>query len=141
MSGLLLGGGYPELHLEALSSNETMLASIKSAIDAGMPSVAECGGFMYLHSVISSMQGRPYKTVGVIDGKCTYTGHLVNFGYVQVTKAPNEALSGLKGHEFHYYDSTCCGSDLTLYKPSSQSTYEAGMAGDDHLWGFAHFYI
>ena len=46
--GLLLGGGYPELHVETLSSNKSMLESIRQAINDGMPSLAECGGFIYL---------------------------------------------------------------------------------------------
>lgn len=140
VSGILLGGGYPELHLETLSLNKGMLSSIKRAIEDGIPSLAECGGFMYLHDVTVSMQNVPYETVGVIDGKCTYTGHLVNFGYVEVKKGPVPELSGLRGHEFHYYDSTDCGSDLVLYKPSSDTAYRSCMAGEDHLWGFAHFY-
>ncbi len=144
--GILLGGGYPELHLEALSANEKMLASIKDAIGAGMPSLAECGGFMYFHDKIEGQDKKEYRTLGVIDGKCTYTGRLVNFGYTEVTGCENEngwsasSLAGLKGHEFHYYDSTCNGSDLKLRKPSSGKIYEAMIKEEGHLWGFPHFY-
>ena len=46
---LLLGGGYPELCARQLSENVSMRNSIREAIENGMPSVAECGGFMYLH--------------------------------------------------------------------------------------------
>ena len=48
VSALMLRGGYPELYADELSANTAMLDSIRSAIDSGMPSLAECGGFMYL---------------------------------------------------------------------------------------------
>ncbi len=141
---LLIGGGYPELYLPELSANKPMLGSIRNALEQDMPSIAECGGFMYLHSVIADRDGREYEMVGAIDGKCTYTGHLVNFGYTQITGsnagAAPEALIGMRGHEFHYYDSTCNGSDLILCKPSSGREYTAMFATPTRLWGWPHLY-
>ena len=46
INGILLGGGYPELKAEELSSNISMRESIKKAIQSNIPSIAECGGFM-----------------------------------------------------------------------------------------------
>lgn len=143
VSGLLIGGGYPELHLEELSANTSMLGSVRGAIAGGMPSLAECGGFMYLHDTIAGPSGKEYGMVGLIKGKCFYTGHLVNFGYVEVcgTKDDNvRYLTGLRGHEFHYYDSTGGGIDVVLCRPSDKTKYEAMIAKPGRLWGFAHFY-
>ena len=141
VSGILLGGGYPELHLKELSQNTSMLRSVKDAIGSDIPSVAECGGFMYLHDMIKDREGYEYKTVGVIDGVCSYTGHLVDFGYVEVASDDSGlGLCGMRGHEFHYYDSTRNGSDLTLFKPSSKRSYRSVYASCNRLWGFAHFY-
>ncbi len=140
VSGVMMGGGYPELYLKELSSNRSMLDSIRDAIMSKMPSVAECGGFMYLHKAIEDKDGRPYETVGVIDGVCKYTGHLVNFGYVEIEDDAHPSLCGLKGHEFHYYDSTADCADLILRKPSTKRQYKAMGYAADHLWGFAHFY-
>ncbi len=131
---MLLGGGYPELYLLKLSANTSMLGSVRSAIEAGTPSLAECGGFMYLHKVIEDRDGRPFETVGVIDGKCTYAGHLVNFGYCEIKEL------GIRGHEFHYYESTAPGSDLTIYKPSTGKEYKDMHAGKNLLWGWPHLY-
>ena len=146
-AGLLLGGGYPELHLKTLASNGQMLEAIRDAIGDGMPSLAECGGFMYLHDEIESMEGAGYKMAGVIRGSCRYTGHLANFGYVSIEDAAGDgaddfcgSLTGLRGHEFHYYESTAKAEDLDLLKPSSGRRYRGMIAGSNRLWGFPHFY-
>ena len=145
VSGILIGGGYPELHLKELSGNTSMSDSLKKAIESGMPSLAECGGFMYLHESVEDIKGEEYRLTGVIPGKCFYTGHLVNFGYVSIegcreSGGTGEAFTGMRGHEFHYYDSTSNGNDMVLTKPVSGKKYEAMHAGDGHLWGFPHLY-
>lgn len=61
--GVILGGGYPELYLEKLSMNISMLNSIKAAVIKGLPTYAECGGFMYLGKTIE-LENVKYKTVG-----------------------------------------------------------------------------
>lgn len=145
--GLLLGGGYPELHLKALSKNRSMLASIRGALRLGLPSIAECGGFMYLHRSVGDEDGVQYPLVGVIDGECTNKGHLVRFGYVEITKddrTGNRAfgwnLTGLKGHEFHYYDSTAGGSSCLVEKPVSKRRWSCMICTDRRMWGYPHFY-
>lgn len=141
VSGVMFGGGYPELYLEQLSSNRSMLTSVRENIAAGMPSIAECGGFMYLHRAIEDRSGKEYEMAGVIDGKCRYTGHLVNFGYAEVTQCDKiPELKGLRGHEFHYYDSDAAAEDVTFTKPSTLRRYRGMIAGAGRLWGFAHFY-
>ena len=151
---ILLGGGYPELYLDELSRNTSMLASVRDAIDSGIPSLAECGGFMYLHRTIESKEGKSYEMAGVIDGRCRYAGHLVNFGYTEVVgyacngninareeySTRSSFATGMKGHEFHYYESTNEGADLLMRKASTGKEYRSMHAGEDHLWGFAHFY-
>jgi cobyrinic acid a,c-diamide synthase len=144
---ILLGGGYPELYLEELSNNRSMLESVRSAIENGIPSIAECGGFMYLHRMIEDAEGRQYEMAGVIDGICRYTGHLVNFGYTEIKEVREdvacdfrEALVGMRGHEFHYYESTADGSDAILCKPSTGRIYAGMHIGPTHMWGWPHFY-
>ena len=147
--GLLLGGGYPENHLEELSRNRSMLESVRKAADRGLPSLAECGGFMYLHRTVEDMDGRRYETVGAVDGECRYAGHLVRFGYMEI-EAVNEkegpadqlpeSLVGMRGHEFHYYDSTCNGNVCTAGKPYRDTKWNCIVAGNNGIWGFPHFY-
>ncbi len=50
IDGMLFHGGYPELYAKALSENKKMLTSVREAVQAGIPYMAECGGFMYLQS-------------------------------------------------------------------------------------------
>ncbi|MCR5094616.1 MAG: cobyrinate a,c-diamide synthase [Lachnospiraceae bacterium] len=146
-SGLLLGGGYPELHLKELSGNTSMLEAVRSALGQGMPSIAECGGFMYLHRSVKDREGRAYPLASVIDGECTDTGHPVRFGYLEVAqengggnRAFGRDLTGLKGHEFHYYDSTACGSSCLFEKPVSGQQWKSMTCSDTQMWGYPHFY-
>ena len=69
LSGLLLGGGYPEQYAEKLSCGEPMRRSIAAAAEAGMPVLAECGGYLYLLEELEGMDGRSYPMVGVFSGR------------------------------------------------------------------------
>jgi cobyrinic acid a,c-diamide synthase len=48
VDGVYIGGGYPELHAEALAGNAGVLAGLRELAAAGAPVYAECGGLMYL---------------------------------------------------------------------------------------------
>lgn len=143
IDGLLLGGGYPELYAQELSNNASMLASVKQALLGGMPSLAECGGFLYLHDAIW-VEDKRYKMVGAVAGECTKKERLVRFGYVTLAeKTPlfltTEAQT-IKAHEFHYYDSTNNGTDAIATKPDGVRNWEAAHISQNHWWGFAHLY-
>ncbi len=151
LDGLLLGGGYPELYLKELSENEGMRASVREAIRGGMPSLAECGGFMYLTDAIIGDDGGNYPMAGVIGGSCKNTGRLCRFGYVKVGAAEDgkgfgdphlllRAGEAIRGHEFHYYDSTDNGEDCLAEKASGNLRYRCMHIGPEHLWGYPHLY-
>ena len=76
VSGLILGGGYPELHISELSENKSMLESIKTAAEGEMPILAECGGFLYLQDTVSDMDGNKYGMAHVFDGHAFMTKKL-----------------------------------------------------------------
>lgn len=141
--GFILGGGYPELYAKKLSENKGMLNSIKNAVSAGMPSLAECGGFMYLHDTIQT-DGTDYPMVSVIDGICSKKDKLVRFGYISVEEKEKRFIEDenrvIKGHEFHYFDSTNNGYDAVSEKPHGGRNWEAAHISDNHWWGFAHLY-
>lgn len=86
-AGIYLGGGFPEVHAEELSANAGMIASIREAIAAGTPTVAECAGLLYL---CREVEGRPM--VGAVEASAAMTPKLT-VGYTEV--------DGTRGHEFH----------------------------------------
>jgi len=82
-----------------------------------MSVVAECGGFMYLHSFMKDKGGLCYDMAGVIPEACFYSGKLVRFGYIELWEKQSYFLldsGGIKGHEFRYYDSTCNGRNSVI---------------------------
>lgn len=141
--GILLGGGYPELVAEELSRNQSMIASIQQAIENGMPSIAECGGFMYLHENIMQEAGAKISMTGVIPEKCENKGKLVRFGYIEIEDKQGFFMlkgSTIRAHEFHYYDSTNNGEACMAAKPVTGKKYPCIMAGKNFWWGFPHLY-
>lgn len=54
IDGLLLYGGYPELHAKELSDNVSMRNDIADKIRGGLPCIAECGGYLYLHKKLEA---------------------------------------------------------------------------------------
>ncbi|MGN0255316.1 MAG: cobyrinate a,c-diamide synthase [Chordicoccus sp.] len=138
LDGLLLGGGYPELCAEALSQNEPMLQSVRSAIRGGMPVLAECGGFMYLCRSLVTEDGREWPMAGIFPGTARWTGHLTRFGYVTV----RDRTSGLeiRGHEFHYFDTDDNGDACLAVKPVTERSWPCMHRINGGLAGFPHLY-
>ena len=137
--GLYLGGGYPELYLDALSRNESMRASVKAAVQGGLPTVAECGGFMYL---TESIDGRPM--AGALPGGCENKGRLVRFGYAALEAETDSLLFAagdtMRAHEFHYWDADVPGEALRAVKPSGRS-WRCAHVSDTLYAGFPHLYF
>ncbi|WP_373228677.1 cobyrinate a,c-diamide synthase [Cohnella sp.] len=104
--GLYIGGGFPEEFAEQLMRNEDVKASIVKKISAGLPTLAECGGFMYLSEAIIDTQGNSYEMVGLVPGKVKMQRKLAALGYREMTGSTENFLLGpldqAKGHEFHY---------------------------------------
>ena len=137
---LYLCGGYPELHLKELSENTSMRESIRTAVGNGLPTFAECGGFMYLHDDISGVP-----MCGVIRGSCTETKRLQRFGYVTLTTDRDSVMApagaSIRAHEFHYYDSTSNGDGCTAEKASNHLTYRCCHVSESLFAGFPHLYL
>jgi cobyrinic acid a,c-diamide synthase len=106
LDGLYFGGGYPELHAEALSANESMRAAIAAFAAEGGPVYAECGGFMYLMQGIVDSEGRTWPMTGIFPVNACMQKRLAKLGYIEVETceadgwlAPGERA---RGHEFRY---------------------------------------
>jgi cobyrinic acid a,c-diamide synthase len=145
LSGIILSGGYPELHAEALSANASMRDSIRNAIEQGMPCIAECGGFLYLHRELEGNDGKVYPMAGIIDGKAYRTPKLGRFGYITLEAKEDQLLgkagTKIRGHEFHYWDSTCCGESFHAAKPTGKRNWDC-VCGTATLYaGFPHLFF
>lgn len=145
IQGLILGGGYPELYLERLSGNKPMLQSIKKSIDNGTPCLAECGGFMYLHQWVKDRDGSRHEMVGVIEGESFPTHRLTRFGYITLTALKDNVLCRkgieVKGHEFHYWDSTNTGDGFHAQKPLRKANWNC-IITNGNLWaGYPHIHF
>ena len=142
--GLLLPGGYPELYAEALTDNATMRAAIAEAVRGGMPCLAECGGFLYLHREMEDMRGAFLPMAGVLNAKAWRTPRLGRFGYVALAAKKDTAFlpagETVRGHEFHYYESESCGEDLRAEKPSGARGWDCVHAEGRLFAGFPHLY-
>jgi cobyrinic acid a,c-diamide synthase len=126
IQGLYLGGGFPEEFAEDLSKNKDVQRSIREAIEQGLPTLAECGGFMYLTESIQTTEEITYPMVGVIPGKINMQNRLAALGYREIIGEEGNFLLGeedtAKGHEFHY----------STFHPTAEVTYAyqtKGMRG------------
>jgi len=142
--GLVLYGGYPELYAKALSENAPMREAIRAAIRGGMPTLAECGGFMYLHETMEDMEGSDWPMAGVIPGRAYRTKKLGRFGYITLSPNADTAFlpagETIRAHEFHYFESQNCGAALTAEKPDGARRWTCGHAEGALLAGFPHLY-
>ncbi len=104
LTGLWLGGGFPEMFAAELSANGGMRQAIAHAVAARVPIYAECGGLMYLCESLVDFAGRSWPLVGSISATTTMTGKLT-LGYRQVMVLRNSPVAQpgqqFWGHEFH----------------------------------------
>lgn len=104
--GLYLGGGFPEEYAGTLAQNRAAAQSIRSAVEAGLPVIAECGGFMYLCRSLVQTDGSIHEMAGVFPGKTVMQTRLAAMGYREAAGAAGNPLlpegQTARGHEFHY---------------------------------------
>lgn len=145
VAGLYLGGGYPELHARELSENASMRESVVAAIRGGMPTIAECGGFLYLHERLEGDDGATYPQVGAIAGRAYRTERLGRFGYVTLTAQHDGLLAAageqLRAHEFHYWDVDDPGDAFLAEKPQSTRSWRCCISTPNLHAGFPHLYL
>lgn len=144
IGGLYLPGGYPELHARELSGNTSLLREIKQKIESGLPTAAECGGFLYLGQSLTDAEGQSWPMAGVLPGEAKDAGRLVRFGYATLS-ADSDSLLFRAGesfpiHEFHHWDSTANGMALAAKKPVGGAEWRCGFVNEHFYAGFPHLY-
>ena len=144
IGGLYLPGGYPELHARELSENTSLLREIKRKIESGLPTAAECGGFLYLGQSLTDAEGQSWPMAGVLPGEAKDAGRLVRFGYAALSADSDSMLfragESFPVHEFHHWDSTANGTALAAKKPVGGAEWRCGFIDEHFYAGFPHLY-
>jgi cobyrinic acid a,c-diamide synthase len=140
IAGLYLPGGYPELYAASLSENASMRRAVRDAVNEGLPTIAECGGFLYLHETLDSLP-----MAGCIPAAAFRTEKLQRFGYVTLTAQRDNLLcpagDSIRAHEFHYWESSSPGKDFIGRKPGNGAEYPCAHATATLYAGFPHLYL
>ena len=146
---LIFGGGIRSFTEELWRENKGLLQEIHSLIEDGIPCLAECGGFMYLHEELEDREGQVWKMTGNIKGRTWPVGRLVRFGYVKIMPEEARTEAGylfpgeeIRGHEFHYWDSTDSGLDCLAVKPDGPQELGSVSIWMGNLFaGYPHLYL
>lgn len=111
VDGLFIGGGFPETHMTAIEANATLRAAIRTAIEAGLPTYAECGGLMYLTRAIR-WHGERAEMVGVIEAEAVMHKKPQGRGQIVIAETPEfpwpkathakAQQRHINAHEFHH---------------------------------------
>ncbi|OPA77715.1 cobyrinic acid a,c-diamide synthase [Paenibacillus selenitireducens] len=149
--GLYIGGGFPEEFALQLAEQDQVKASVRSHITAGMPTLAECGGYMYLTEQIVDTDGQSYPMVGIIPGQVMMQKKLAALGYREANGTEGNFLLGpqdqAKGHEFHYstYQAPdTAESDAIPYAYETKGmrgTKKEGMVYKQLVAGYTHLHF
>jgi cobyrinic acid a,c-diamide synthase len=130
-SGLVIGGGFPEVHAAELSANESLRSSIRELAATGAPIAAECAGLLYL---ARDLDGHPM--CGVLDAQAQMTPRL-SLGYREAVAPVDSVLAvagtRVRGHEFHR--TTCESGSAT---PAWQWHGPDGVVADGVVAGGVH---
>ena len=148
VSGLLIGGGFPEMFASDLAANASMRRSIREAADAGLPIYAECGGYMYLLEDLVDFDGKAHPMCGVFPGRAAMTKRLQMVGYV-TAKMQRDTILGpagteLRGHEFHFSQELEREEPVRPYtftKLRNGATYGAGQQRGNVLGSYLHIHF
>lgn len=137
VGGLYVGGGFPEVFVEALAANEPLLADVRARVGGGLATWAECGGLLWL---ARSLDGRPLAGVVPADGAMT---DRLSLGYRSASVGVDNPLAAagsvLKGHEFHYSTVTPAGDALVLEGRLGRGP--AGFASPTLLASYLHLHL
>jgi cobyrinic acid a,c-diamide synthase len=133
VDGLYIGGGYPEVHAQALSDNRALRAAVRKFAESGRPVYAECGGLMYLAESLEDGQGRAWPMVGLLPAAVHLPEHHLVLGYREIETIRPSVLgppgTRARGQEFHR-------SALDEPPPSVQRAYYLLSRGAPRAEGY-----
>jgi cobyrinic acid a,c-diamide synthase len=137
VTGLVAGGGFPEVFAAELSENVSLLADLRQRIEDGLVVWAECGGLLWMARALDD-----HKLAGVVEADGTMTQRL-HLGYRSARTLTETPLgpTGIefRGHEFHYSTVTPPGHVLQLDSRFSNRT--DGFATPTLLATYLHVHL
>ncbi|RRV41236.1 cobyrinate a,c-diamide synthase [Pseudomonas sp. o96-267] len=138
VDSLYLPGGYPELYLSELESNQVMAEAIRTHHQAGKPLLAECGGMLYLLDELRDKQGASGRMLGLLSGSAALQPRLTALALQEVTLPEGE----LRGHSYHHSRLESPLAPLVLGrcpngKPVAEAVYRLGRLTASYI----HFYL
>ncbi len=145
IDALYIGGGYPELYAEEISSLPTM-KKIKEYADKNMPIYAECGGFMLLTKSIASVDNKQYSMANIFDIELYFHKKPQGLGYIEAEVVQENPYftknSFIKGHEFHYTLSKKheCNSYFSLSKGMGMGNSQDALMYKNVFACYTHLY-
>ena len=103
--GLIIPGGFPEIHAEQLSYSLKSLESLRSFFNTH-PIYAECGGMLLLGETLTDLEGNSHKMSGILPFKSKKSN--LKVGYRRLKSLDNSLIleknDNLIGHEFHKWE-------------------------------------
>ncbi|WP_139488612.1 cobyrinate a,c-diamide synthase [Brevibacillus dissolubilis] len=143
---LYIGGGFPEEFAATLAMHADMRQELKRRIQSGLPTFAECGGFMFLTEAIHDRAGNRYEMVGLIPNEVRMQDRLAALGYREATAQTDSLLLNkgetARGHEFHYSTLVNEQSDNHAYEVTGlRGTKLEGYATGNVLAGYTHLHF
>jgi cobyrinic acid a,c-diamide synthase len=133
-----LPGGYPELHLAALSQRQDLHAALRAHRDAGKPMLAECGGLLFALDKLADREGHAASMAGLLPGHAQIQPRLAALGLQGAALPEGE----LRGHSFHYAQASIEATPLTqAFNPNRGPCQEAIYRERRLTASFVHFYF
>ncbi|MBQ7706028.1 MAG: cobyrinate a,c-diamide synthase [Selenomonadaceae bacterium] len=145
ISGLIIGGGFPEMFAEKLQSNKKIRAAIRTAAENNLPIYAECGGFMYLMNTITDFGGRNFEMCGVIPARAFMTDKLQMVGYVEAEILQDciigKAGDKLHAHEFHFSTAETDRNIFACKRIRTGKIFRAGFFTENIVASYLHIHF
>jgi cobyrinic acid a,c-diamide synthase len=145
ISGLYIGGGFPELYATALADNKPIRQAIKVAAQQGMPTYAECGGLMYLGRTISDLEGNKYNMVGAVPASSQIDSPRLSLGYRTVQALGDGPIlrrgETVRGHEFHWSVLKSSTNKANAYHILEKGEFREGFQKKKLLASYIHLHL
>ncbi len=130
LQGLYLGGGFPEVHANAIAANGRVRTDLHDHAQRGRPIYAECGGLMALGQTLTTFEGETLEMFGILPVHSRMQRETLTIGYREVEALRPSPLmpagTRVRGHEFHW----------SVADPPPEALAAYRVLGDERLEGF-----